>query len=453
MIKPFNDILRMLIFYAIFNIINILIQNLYSYQSNQLSMTLGYKINYLIMEKCGNLSLEKLEMSETYNTLSKLINEVVYKPYQAAIAIITIFINIISLTPIAIIIFNWNIWIFFLLLISSLVMFKHNLKIASEEFNIRQERNQNERKAWYYTYLLTHDTAFKEVKMLNLKDYFLNKYEKLVHLFTKQESKINKTKMLFTLLTSIYQNIILLVITFLSIKHVYDGKILIGTAITYISSITLFQSSITELASNMYIIYNCNLFMYILRDFLNSKESKTSGKVMITNIDNIKIENLYFNYISKGDILKDISFEVNKGETVAILGKNGSGKTTLLKLLCSLYTPKKGTIKINGINIEQINMTSYKRQISVLFQDFLRFEGTLLENVYIGNIDEKVNMSKICNALKSANVDFQLRNNRYDLNKNLDSWFDNGSQLSGGQWQKIALARVYYKKASLYLLD
>ena len=453
MIKPFNQIFQLIIIYILFTIFITLIKSWYSYESNQLNIILGYRINYMIMKKCSNLSLKMLETSETYNMLTRLTNEAIYKPYQSVTAMITIFINLISLIPISIIIFTWNIWIFVLLLISSFISFRYNLKIATDEFNVKKERSNNERKAWYYTYLLTHDVAFKEVQVLKLKDYFLHKYQDVVKIFISQESKINKIKILFSLVISILQDIVLLLIIFLSIREVYNHRLLIGTAMMYINVITLFQSTIIEMSSNIYSIYNGNLFIELLKEFFNYKESNQNGKINIRNIDSIKIKNLYFQYNDAKKTLTNVILEIKKGEIVAILGRNGSGKSTLLKLLCSLYEPDYGQIKINNIDLNKINKESYRQQISVLFQDFLKFEGTLSENIYIGNIGQKMNINAICSALKLANVNFCIQDNQYKLDIPLGAWFDGGTQLSGGQWQKIALARVYYKKASLYLLD
>ena len=143
----------------------------------------------------------------------------------------------------------WNKWIFFHILFLSFISFKYDLNIANKEFGLKTGRSSEERKAWYYNYLLTHDVAFKEVKTLNLKDYFLNSYKKLIDLFIMQESKVNKMKILLNMTMSIMHDGVNLLVTILAIKQVYAGNILIGTAMTYINSTNMIQSSISKLSS------------------------------------------------------------------------------------------------------------------------------------------------------------------------------------------------------------
>lgn len=452
-IQPFNEILKLIIIYVIFILVNICLSNLYSYQLNQLNLKLGYKIKYLLMEKCSNLPFEKLESSTTYDMLTQINDNAYTKPYQTLMAIVNTFIDIFPIIPVFFIIFVWNKWVSFLILFLSFISFKYDLNVANKEFGLKTGRSSEERKAWYYNYLLTHDFAFKEVKTRNLKDYFLNRYKKLIDLFIMQESRINKIKILLNMTMSIMHDGVNLLVTILAIKQVYAGNILIGTAMTYINSTNMIQSSISKLSFDIYNIYDGNLYMALLRDFFSLDDISEEGKINISKINNIKIENLYFDYPHQKEALKNIDIEINNGEIVAIVGANGSGKTTLLKLLCSLYQPSQGRIKINGIDLKQINLQSYKQQMSVLFQDFLKFEGTLLENVYLGNVEKCAKNNDINRALDSANVDFCLKNGHYEYDRTLGSLFDNGAQLSGGQWQKIALARLFYKTASLYLLD
>lgn len=451
--KSFQEVIILLVIYVIFMLINMLIKNITSYYMNQLNIILNYKVNYKIMDKSSKLSLQTLELSDTYDMITRITNEASIKPYQALTSIIGIFTALITFISASSLIFVWNKWIYILLLISSIIMFYYNIKIANREFDIRYKRSDKERKSWYYTYLLTHDTAFKEVKILNLKKYLLDKYWNLGELFIKQECFINKIRILLNIFLSVLQDGIAFLIMFLSIWQAYMGKILIGSAIMYINSITIVQSNIESLASDIYSIHNSNLYMALLKDFLKMEENIQNKGQIVENIESIHVNELYFDYPNKKNALKGINLEINKGETVSIVGKNGSGKTTLLKILCALYNPTNGVVKINGIDLKDINIDSYHKQISVLFQDYLKFEGSLLENVQIGDIDKKINTKEIERSLKSAGVDFFIKDEQYCYDKTLGTWFDNGSQISGGQWQKIALSRAYYKDAHVYFLD
>lgn len=140
--------------------------------------------------------------------------------------------------------------------------------------------------------------------------------------------------------------------------------------------------------------------------------------------------------------------KINKGETIALFGKNGSGKSTLIKLLMGYYLVDKNMIKINGIPLNEIKIESLHKLTGILFQDYCKYELTLKDNVGFGNINEIENESNIVEALEKAGVDFLS-----DLNQQLGKWFADGTQLSGGQWQRVAIARCFFKRAQLYILD
>ena len=137
---------------------------------------------------------------------------------------------------------------------------------------------------------------------------------------------------------------------------------------------------------------------------------------------------------------------------MAIVGKNGSGKSTILKLIVGLYKPREGKIKINKYDSDIIDMEIYQSKISVLFQDFLKYESTILENIIISDIEKDKDIERVYRSIKEAN--FGLHNMKDNLLEvQLGNWFSNGQQLSGGEWQKIALARTYYKHADMIVLD
>lgn len=167
----------------------------------------------------------------------------------------------------------------------------------------------------------------------------------------------------------------------------------------------------------------------------------------------MELSGVGYDYPEFDDVLRNVTLKLNIGEQIAIVGKNGSGKSTLFKIICGLYKSTRGCFFVNGQDINEYDVESYRKRTSVLFQDFLKFEGSLEENIVIGDITKQANPDEIYVALNKANVNFLKSNGYYDLNKTLGNWFDNGSQLSGGQWQKIALARAYYRKADVILLD
>jgi len=452
MTLPLEEVIFLIIGYGIFSICMMLIQNTNAYFATQLNIVLTHKVKYELMKKCAELTLERLEATETYDMITRLESEVSVKPYQSLTALIQIVSASITFAYAIYSILVWNIGITILLVAISTLYVIGQIKVAEKDFRMRFNRSDKERKLWYYSFLLTRDTAFKEIKILNLKSYFLDRYWKLVQTFIKEENSINRIGIALSIVISLAQDIMAMVVMFVAIREAYWGLILIGTTLFYINTVGIVQNTAGVLANNIHSLYNSNLYMELMKNFL-SLGVKKQGDKEVKSVEKIQIKGLGYDYPNTKNVLHNISFDISKGERVAIVGANGSGKSTLLKLLCGLYTPASGSVLINGDDLQKISECSYREKISVLFQDFLKFEGSLEENIHIGHIDIKQEKRIIKAALEFANVEFLKEADEYQYSRYLGSWFEGGSQLSGGQWQKIALARAYYKDADVYFLD
>lgn len=453
MTKPFSELVELMILYSIIVFAGILVTSLNTYYMNQLSIKLIYHMNYLLMNKCSDLSLEDLEKTETYDKISRLENDIAVKPYQALQSIVGITSTIITFCSAAGIIFEWRKNLFALILMVSFVILLLNIKVGDSEFLMRFKRSDSERKAWYCSFLLTHDIAFKEVKSYNLNLFLLNKYKKLCRRFVKEENRIVKFKIMLNIFLALTQDVLSVIVMYFAIKEAYIGKILIGTSMTYMNASSMIQSNMSSLSMHVYNIYNSNLYMQLLEEFMSIDTSCAKTGESIGKIFEITFNNVSYDYTNKQNAVKNINFKFKVGQSVAIIGQNGSGKTTLLKLVGGLYEAKRGTVKYNGIDGKKLNKSVLRNQIAILFQDYLKYEGTIAENIVLGDISKPENKEQINTVLKRAGVDFGKTKDKYNLDMNLGTWFENGSQLSGGQWQKIALARSFYKNASVYIFD
>lgn len=417
---------------------------------------LQYRLNYMIMEKCTGLSLEDFESSEMYDKIEKITGEISYRPFQIFLAIISLLTSAITMVSSAVLLFSWNPYISILLLLVPVVSVLYFLKIGQQEFDVIWNRAKDERKTWYLSYLLTHDFSYKEVSLLGIKDYLLGNFMKISNGFIEQNIKILKKKTKFNIIYELIMQSVSCLIIGAAVISAYVGDILVGNVMSYIRSVGLVQSNSQAIMANIYTIYNSSLYMDMLFEFLNycgNSKKSIDEKKLNGQISSVNIKNLSFSYKNRKNVLKNINISLQKGEKVALVGPNGSGKSTLIKILSGLYEIKSGDILINDISLKDIDIEDYYTKISVLFQDFVKYELTLQENIGFGdmkNFHSSENMKTVLDKLQAT---FLKRNEDYDLSMQLGNWFEEGQQLSQGQWQKVALARAYFKDASIYILD
>lgn len=453
MTLSFEEISRNIIIFVSIAIIGVVIANLNSYLVNKLSIIISYSMNIKLMKKVSRLPLKDLERAETYDSLTRLEGNIGDKPSQMLSAILGLISAIITFLNAIVVILIWRKSFFLLIIALAAFATWFYLKIASDEFKMLNQRNPLERKSWYYSFLLTHDTGFKEIKTFGLAEYFIKKYQDLVNAFFNQENKINKSKNRLSLIVSLLEELISGLVFIIALKSAYNGEILIGTVVLYVNTLAIIQNTTVLFSSNIYSLYNSNLYMDYFKKFMEKAEEKSVG-TDIREINSIQLRDVSFSYHTSNEpVISDISFNINKGETVAIIGKNGSGKSTLIKLLTGLYNADYGEVLINGRDLSTINRTSFLNKVSILYQDYLKYEGSLKENIQIGSIEEEFDKIRAFKLLKKCRADAFETIDSYDFNRSLGNWFENGHELSGGQWQKIAISRVFYRNADLYILD
>ncbi|WP_163582612.1 ABC transporter ATP-binding protein [Gracilibacillus saliphilus] len=451
-----GELCIILFIYLGFTLFSEWLLNISTYFNGKLRLLLEYKINYLLIEKSSLLSISDFENSEIYNKLTRLENEISYKPFQTFQALLGIISAVVTIISSSTILLLWKPSLVAILILLPFLSLYYYLKIARENFKIHFERSNAEREAWYISYLLTHDFSFKEIRMYGLRNYFLNRFWKLKSHFRNQDNAINKKKMIYGFIFNTIQDICMGIVVFIAVISAFTGKLLIGNVATYIRSISMVQSNSQSLINNIYQLYESNLYMKLLDEFLNLEiEVVDPGNSKVNSIDEIEFRNVSFSYDGNKNSLENVSFHIKKGELLAIIGVNGSGKSTILKLICGLYTNYSGEILINGIELRRIDNELYRKCISVLFQDYLKYEFTLGDNVSLGDSSNMNDPARINKTLKLANVTFLKGDEEsFKLNSQLGNWFDDGTQLSGGQWQKVAIARAFYRReASLFLLD
>ena len=453
----FQTLAVLVVSYIAIDLFQILLEYFFEYYKIKFMQGYSLYFNQKVLQKAGQLSLKSYENSEIYDMISRAQYETDGKLLTYFESFAGVFSGAITLTSYLIILIRFRVWIVLCILIIPVIKFQINRKINKETFSVMRERTNDSRKCWYAQHVLTYGEAYKELKTYNLFQYFIEKYTGYNKKFNQEDLKIKKKSSLelgsATVIESFVDGGLFAYIIFAG----YTGEILVGNVMTYMKTITQVKTLVMTILQTFAGMNQESMFIDQLREYLDLPEEEsydTKNQVDIKSIDSIEIKHLYYRYKSEQQyVLKDINLCIDGSETVAIVGQNGSGKTTLLKIIMGFYRDYEGEIYINGIELKRIKKESILKRIATVFQDFYKYEATFRENIAYGNLatlsdDEQLNT--ICQKFDLCNL---INETDEKLDCQIGYWFDNGKQISLGQWQKIGIARAFVKDADLYILD
>ncbi|MCG7376549.1 ABC transporter ATP-binding protein/permease [Paenibacillus sp. ACRSA] len=439
-----------------------------TFVEGNLENSLAKSLNIMICQKSTQLGLADYENSSINDQLKRASQEAGFRPYQLYSQLAGIASSLITVISSSTWLFLWKWWTVPIILVVSLASLYSLFKINKQQFEIYMERTPYYRQSWYLTYLLTNDRAVKEVKIFQLSSYLLNRYSGLLEGFYKVDKKMLGKLTKYTLVYNLVELAVMLWLVWLVIKETLRNTLMIGSLYGYIQAIMLTQSQVQSIMRNLLQFSQNHLYMEQLFLFIDlptsdplmrsSEQSNELGMIADKrssfSIEQLELRNVSFQYLGQEkQVLNNVSLTFNKGETVAIVGKNGSGKTTLMKILMQLYDDFNGNILVNGHNIKEYNLMNYQKKIGAVFQDFVHYEMSVRQNIGFGSLEQMDQDDIILDAAKYASIDQVIRTLPQGLDTQLGKWFEDGQQLSGGQWQRLAIARAFMRNADLYILD
>ena len=454
--ENFNQIINCLILYIILGMLNIAINKIYAYFLYKYQEYLYLNLNQMILNKTKDFELSDYENPQIYDLIQRAEQNIGIRPFSMVNSFLVIMKSILTLLTSISILLLWHWWLIFPFIVLSIIAIKYFAKIGNQEYEMIFNRTNYERKSWYIAHLLTKDTFVKEVKMLDLSDYLLNKFYSLRSQFYKENIRMNKIKTLFSFFYNLSNFSISAGIVVLAAIESYLNHILVGNLMTYINVVSKIENSIENIVNSIFAFYQDSLYIENINNYLNYYHNYEINDYIDFNekIEKIEFINVSYKYPGQKEYaLKNINLILKRDEITVLVGENGSGKTTLIKLLNGLYDNYEGEILFNNVNIRIINKKSIRNKISTLFQDYNQYQFTVKENIGFGNIN-KINSNEfIYEAAQMANADKFINKLKNKYNQQLGTWFKEGIQLSGGQWQKIAIARLYMNGGDVYVLD
>ncbi|MFN4762937.1 ABC transporter ATP-binding protein [Gillisia sp. Q332] len=410
-----------------------------------------------IIKKTSELNLDQLEDSEFYDKLERARQQTtgrvglmsnILTQGEDVIVILSLLVGVVTFEP----------WLIILLVVSIIPTIINEIKFSGTSYSLARSWTQERRELDYLRYAGASDVTAKEVKLFGLSDYLAARFKGLSDKYYIQSKKLAKQRAgwgsFFNVIgTTAYYGAYVFII-FRTVAGIFT----LGDLTFLSGSFNRLRTKLQGFFTRFTAITESALYLQDYFEFLDLKYSEDVSEEKLPLPEKIQkgfeFKNVGFKYPkSEKWVVRHINFELKAGEKLAFVGENGAGKTTLIKLLLRFYEPSEGEILLDGIPVKEYNQTQYQQYFGVIFQDFVKFELTLRENIAMGEIGQIENQPRIDSAAEKSLADEVISEMPGGYDQQLGKRFKQGKDLSGGQWQKIAIARAYMKDAEVLILD
>lgn len=452
-------------FCAIF-LLNRIVIALSSYNNDVMQQRLIDYISNIIHTQSSRLDLSYYDNAEFHDTFHRAQQEASMRPVQVVNNLMNGGGAVVSIVGVVVLLVAGGSWMVpLLMIVAVLPSFFVRLGKSRSIYRFRRETTQLSRRSNYYSTLLTSYVSAKEVRAFGLAPLFIERFVDVRRRMVKEIMRISRWISARDILCGVIETVALLAVIALLAFQATSGAITIGSFVMMFEAFRRGQGSMTTLVASISGLYDNKLFLQNLFEFLDLKPAVVSPAKPTPfpeKIERVDFENITFAYPPNSDgqthnVFEGYSLTARRGEITQIKGQNGFGKTTLLKLLLRLYDPTQGRITINGIDIREFDLTTLRRRVSAVFQDYVRFFMTASDNVRMGDVEAMLSgvddTQRVQSALRLSSADEVVDRLSKGLDTPLGRLFDGGEELSMGQWQRIALARGLYAEAPIVVLD
>jgi ATP-binding cassette subfamily B protein len=436
-----------------------LLQTLSNIVQQLLQEKMSYAVQLQVMEKANTLDLTFFEDAQFYDQLQQAQREATQRPIGMITQTFGLGRTAVTLLSMLIVLTHLAWWIGILALVAPIPSFIANVKYGWWGYQLMRRQSPLRREMAYYNNLLTTDTYNKEIKLFTLGDFFITLYRKLAGQFYDQARGIIVPRYLASFGWGAGSLLVDGAIYLYVAIQAVQGHISLLEFTLYIQAATSLGGSFESLLDGISSTYENNLFVNTLFDFLAYTPrivSPPDGIKPPSDGLTIEFRHVSFTYPGReaqGQALRDVSFTIPAGESVALVGRNGAGKTTIVKLLTRLYDPDGGQILVNGRDIKEYDLAALRHEIGVIFQDYVTYYLTASRNIGVGKVEAIDDRVGVETAAAKSGADAVVAKLPDGYESMLGKWFEQGQQLSGGEWQKVALARAFMRDAQVLILD
>ena len=417
----------------------------------------SHDISLRLMNQSARLDLECFEDSDFYDKLERARRQASSRILLMSQAL-TQLQDCITVFFLAAALITFNAWLLLLLAITLIPAFLGETHFNSQSYSLMYGWTEERRELDYLRFAGASDETAKEVKIFGLSDFFGSRYQKLAGEYYRANKNLSIRRAGWGGLLSTVGSLGYYTAYAVIIYRTVYGELSLGD-LTFLSGSFLRLRSLMEaILIRFSSIADSALYLRDLFDFLemrpNIKSRDNSIRFPETIREGFTFENVSFRYPqTKQWVLNDISFTLHPGEKLALVGENGAGKTTLVKLLTRLYDPDEGRILLEGKDLREFDLDGLRDAVGVIFQDYVKYHLTAADNIAVGRINDRNNEERIKEAAKRSLADTVIERLPDGYQQMIGRWFKQGTNLSGGEWQKIAIARAYMRDAQMLILD
>lgn len=422
-----------------------------------LGARLSIDINTLILEKAQTLELRHFEDAEFYDKLTKARREASSRPLSVVTETFQLVQNTISLVGYVVLLVQWSGLAVLGLVVAAIPATISEVRFSSAAFWMRNWRSPEVRRLNYLEYVLANDKHAKEVKLFGIGPIFLQRFRELGQKFYEDDKKLAVRRARWAWVLSLLATGAFYGSYALMALAAAAGRLSLGNMVLFVMAFRQGQQAFQSILEGLGGMYEDNLYMSNLFAYLEIAVDPpplllTAGA---SEDRGIVFDDVGFQYPGqKGWALRHVSLRIGEKESLALVGHNGAGKTTFIKLLSRLYEPTEGRILLDGRDLRSWDREELRRRIGVVFQDFNQYQLKVRENVGLGSVDHREDEARITRAIELGGAREVVAGLSSGLETQLGKWFKDGTELSGGQWQKVALARAFMREeADILVLD
>ncbi len=425
-----------------------------------LGARLGIDVNVAILEKAQTLDLRHFEDSEFYDKMTRARREASSRPLSVVTDAFGLVASLLGFLGFAALLFGFSPLAVLGLLASTVPATLAEMRYSKEGFRLKKWRSPDSRKLFYMEYVLANDEHAKEVKLFGLGKLFLGRYRELSETIYAEDTKLLVRRAWVTELLSTLATLALYGTYVAVATMAVRGSITLGAMTLYVMAFRQGQGAFQAVLSSIGSMYEHNLYMSNLFSFLDQDaltplaplERKGEGATPPPG-SALVLEDVGFRYPGKDAwVFRHVNLVIPRGEKIALVGQNGAGKTTLIKLVTRLYDPTEGRILLDGKDLREWEHAELLARFGVVFQDFNQYQLVLRENVGVGSLPHLTDVPRIERAVEHGGAVEIVRGLKSGLDTPLGNWFRDGTELSGGQWQRVALSRACMREEAEILV-